>query len=159
MNSKLTLNLKKKLSSTKTKNIKQKHQCPCISSFLSILKDKMKVQRFKISEKETHNPEIVQKSSGKSSVLKVDRESHIIRIPKIGCDIPYLVTLFTNLSNTGAVRMGERGIMNAVNIAAKAKKDLDEGKQWNGNIEIAENLKLKLYKSGLVLYQKNKKFV
>ena len=119
-----------------------------------ITKDKTQEQFSKTSEKETHNTETAKKSSGKSTVLKINKKSHITRIPKIGCDIPFLVTLFTSLSNTEPVTMDERGIMSAVNIVTRAKRDLDEGKKWNGTIEINENLKLKLYKSGLGLYHK-----
>lgn len=151
MKSKQSLNMNKKSS---PKNIKREYQWPCILFCLSIAKDKTQAQRSKTREKETHNTETAKKSNGKSTVLKINKKSHIIRIPKIGCDIPFLVTLFTNLSNTGSVTMDERGIMDAVNIVTKAKKDLDEGMKWNDNIEIAENLKLKLYKSGLGLYHK-----
>ena len=147
-------NIDKKPTYPKNEKIKQKYQYPCIRFLLSILKNKNQVQCNKSREEKTYKPEVIKKSIGKVSNLKSIRKSHIIRIPKIGCVIPFLVTLFTNLSNTGAVQMDERGIMNAVNITAKAKKDLDEGKQWNGNIEIAENLKLKLYKSGLIIYHK-----
>ena len=151
MKSKQSLNMDKKSA---PQNIRRKYQCPCILFYLSITKDKTQEQFSKTSEKETHNTETAKKSSGKSTVLKINKKSHITRIPKIGCDIPFLVTLFTSLSNTGSVTMDERGIMNAVNIVARAKKDLDEGKKWNGTIEINENLKLKLYKSGLGLYHK-----
>ena len=153
MKSKPTLNMNKKATSSKNKNMKQKYQCPCISFFLSLLQNKKQLQSSRISEKVTRNPESVKKAS-KSTVLKSNRKSRIVRIPKIGCDIPFLVALFTNLSNNGTVKMDERDIMKLVNITAKVKKDLDEGKKWNGNIEIAENLQLRLYKTGLILYLK-----
>lgn len=81
------------------------------------------------------------------------RKTKTIRLPKM-CTTECLVTLFTNLSDSGAERMDIKEIMNAVNIVISAKKDLDQGKQWNGNIEIAKNSELKLYKSGLVLVHK-----
>lgn len=154
MDTKLTLNMKKKSTLAKNKKIKQNNHCPCISFLLALLKINNKAQRTRNSAKGTRKSEIVKKFDDKTSVVKSNRKPHIIRIPKIGCEVPFLVTLFTNLSNTGVVHMDEREIMKAVNITAKAKKDLDEGKKWNGNIEIAENLKLKLYKTGLVLYHK-----
>lgn len=153
MNTKLNSNMTKKSTSPKIKKLKQKYQCPCISFFLSVLKNKKPV-RSKSIERGTKKSEIVNKSSGKSSVLKINRKSQIIRIPKIGCEIPFLVKLFTDLSNTEGVHMDEREIMNAVNITSRAKKDLDEGKKWTGNIEIAENLQIRLYKTGLILYHK-----
>lgn len=151
-------NLNKKTTSHKNGKAKQKYQCSCIRFFISTLKNMEQVQRNETCEGETQTPAVIKIPSAKTSKLKSIGKSQIIHIPKIGCDIPFLVTLFTNLSDTGAVRMDDREIMNAVNITAKAKKDVDEGKQWNGNIEIAENLKLKLYKSGLILYHKNKEF-
>lgn len=83
---------------------------------------------------------------------KIKRKIQITRIPKVGSGLPFLVTFFNNFAKSG--QMDETEITRAVNITDKAKKDLDEGKQWNGPIEIAENLKLKLYKSGLVLCHK-----
>ena len=59
--------------------------------------------------------------------------------------------MYTGLSEAGELPGGTVGITDAVNITSKAKKDLDEGKKWDGDIEIAENLKLKLYKKGLKL--------
>lgn len=145
--------MKKKATSHNIKK-KQKYQCPCISFLLSILKNKKMVHRSKITETGKNKPDIVKKRNDKSLVLKTNKKSQIIRIPKIGCEIPFLVKLFTDLSNSGTVRMDESEIMIAVNITSKAKKDLDEGKKWGGNIEIAENLQLRLYKTGLVLYHK-----
>lgn len=51
--------------------------------------------------------------------------------------------------------MDENEMMKAVNITAKAKRDLDEGLQWPGSVELYDNLKLRLYKSGLVLHYRN----
>lgn len=154
MDTKQNSNMKKKSTSSKIKKLNQKYQCPCISFFLSMLKNKKRVQRSKTTERGASKPDIVNQSNVKSPVLKMNRKSHVFRIPKIGCDIPFLVKLFTDLSITGSLGMDDRTIMNAVNITSKAKKELDEGKKWNGNIEIAENLQLRLYKTGLILYHK-----
>jgi len=52
--------------------------------------------------------------------------------------------------------MHEVEMIKAVNATVKAKRDLDEGLKWNGDINLSDNIKLKLYKSGLVLhYKKN----
>lgn len=154
MNSKPSLNIKMKSAQPKNEKLKEKYLCSCIWFFLLNLKNSQTNKDTKLCAKETLQPEKTLESGQEATKSKCIRKSHIIRIPKIGCDVPFLVTMFTNLSNIGAVRMDERAIMNAVNVITKVKKDLDEGNPWNGNIEIAENLILKLYKSGLILYNK-----
>lgn len=140
------------------KNGKKKHKsrfdCQCIWSFLSSIKTKQEQRNSSgtISKKETLMPETLEKTRDIASVAKHTKKIRINRIPRNGCGIELLVKLFTNLSKSGAIHMDEAEIMKASNITFKAKKDLDEGKQWNGHIQLAENLELKLYKSGLVLY-------
>lgn len=159
MKTKSSLNMKKK--SLSTKNEKSKHNyccnCPSVWVFVPDLKLKHKrVTRPTISVNETQRESVVE-ITDKVPTPKILRKSQITRIPKIGCVMPFLVTMFNNLANSGAVRMNESEIMNAVNITAKVKKDLDEGKPWTGTVEITGNLKLKLYKSGLVVYHKKEK--
>lgn len=158
---------KKKSTPTKNESMIQKYPCPCIGFFLLNLKNRQQIKRSKISKNETLKPEETLKSRHEASQTeeilesshdaaksKCIRKAHIIRLPKKRCHVPLLIKLFTNLSDIGAIHMDEREIMNAVNTTVQVKKDLDAGKPWNGNIEIAENLKLKLYKSGLILYNK-----
>lgn len=159
---------KPRLNKTKSTAMKKKLRikkyrcsCQCVWSFLTSSKIRNQTQHNgreepsekEPSEKEPGKAESFDKADVNTSFLK-KKKTHITRLPRIGCEIPFLVTLFTNLSESGAVYMNEREIMNAVNVTAKVKKDLDEGKQWTGNIEITENLKLKLHKAGLVLCYK-----
>jgi len=111
------------------------------------------------TENKVSNPISNRKLTGVSlETKKCGRKTHnIIRIPKHGYKAPFLITLYTSLSKNGLISQDNAEIIKAVNITLKAKNDLEEGKQWNGHIEIAENLKLKLYKTGLVLYHKNKR--
>lgn len=138
------------------KNLKlKKYQCNCQRIWLLISSSKNKNQiQCNSSAKETTMSEILAKTAAGVSVSKKIRKAHITRLPKIGCTIPYLITLFNNLSSSGIIPMDERQIMNAVNVTAKTKKDLDEGIKWKGSIQISDNLKLKLYKTGLILYHK-----
>lgn len=147
MESKLSLDMKKKKKSTSASNekIQQKYQCLCSWFYLSHLKNKSKRKLGEVIGDDKTVPVV--------PVSKITRKTIITRIPKM-CTSAFLMTVFTNLSDSGAQRMDEREIMNAVNIVSSAKKDLDQGKPWNGNVEIVKNLKLKLYKSGLVLCQK-----
>lgn len=82
------------------------------------------------------------------------RIRRITPIPKNMSEIQFLTALYNGLSESGVLPGGAAGIMRAVNTTSKAKQDLDDSKQWNGDIQIAENLKLKLYKTGLVLHTK-----
>jgi len=136
---------------TRKKKIKTKFECPCFRFFLSKLqkshKCKITTTLLKRQKPETEN--------GDASVTrKSKRKSKIIRIPKIGSSIPYFIALFTYLKNTGALQMDEVEMMKAVNATVKAKRDLDEGLKWNGDISLSDNIKLKLHKSGLVLHYK-----
>lgn len=79
----------------------------------------------------------------------------IIPILKNASEIQSLVPLFNTLSTAGLLPGGAEGIMNAVSTTSKAKKDLHESKQWNGDIELCENLILKLHKPHLALYTKS----
>lgn len=136
----------------------KRHVCACLCALVTnVLNRQQKPISGKTMEKENKvkNPKNDEKLSEtsletKKSTKKVD----IIRIPKNGCTVPFLITLFTNLTTAGVILQNNTEIMRAVNITLAAKDDLEEGKQWNGHIEIAENLKLKLYKTGLVLWHK-----
>jgi len=92
--------------------------------------------------------------SSSEATSKKTRKSRVIRLPKARCTIPFLTALFFDLSNKGIAYMKAGDVAKAANIVLNAKADLNEGKAWNGKIKIAENLYLKLYKTGLVLYHK-----
>lgn len=118
---------------------------------------KNKKQNISISTKNgpaTHKTVDTDKITQLDTTLKKTKKSRIIRVPKIVCIKPFLMTLFNDLSTTGAVRMDANGISKAVDIISNAKMDLEGGNAWNGKIKIAENFYLKLYKSGLVLHLK-----
>jgi hypothetical protein len=143
---------KTKSTATKKKLKIKKYQCNCQCVWMFLSNSKIRNQIRPNSSGEASKKTRTSSSFDKTEVLK--KKTHITLIPKIGCTIPYLKTLFTSLSSSKVVLMDENQIMNAVNVAAKAKADLDEGNKWKGTVEIAENLKLKLYKKGLVLCYK-----
>lgn len=78
----------------------------------------------------------------------------IITIPKKGTEISSIVPLFAGLMVIGVLQGGADEVMKCVLATSKARKELAEGKQSMDDIEICENLKLKMYKSGLALYTK-----
>lgn len=149
-------NLKEKSTYLNNKQKKTQLECPCIRFILSILKNKNQCKDSVSTTSGIVNYKTIgaNKKMELQSTLKKSKKPRIVRLPKIGCTIPFLMTLFNNLSNSGEVCMETSDVASAVNLILKAKMDLDEGKAWNGKIEIAENLHLKLYKSGLVLHHK-----
>lgn len=153
MNTKPSLMVKKK----SLKNKKTKYAEKCIwCALLSGFKNNKKRNNTIIKDEENTSP-MVEHCGNTPEVIpsaKKLQKSHIIRIPRIGCTIPYLTSLFNGLCNSGAACFDEGQMVQAINVVAKAKKDHDEGIKWNGNIEISENIKLKLYKTGLVLHYK-----
>lgn len=131
---------------------KTKLECPCIRFILSILKNKKQSTTTQTtSATETHAKKDAVKQMDPEPTLKKTKRSRVMRIPKIGCTVPFLMTLFNDLTNKGVVRMDACDISKAVNTISNIKMELDGGRAWNGNIEIAKNLHLKMYKSGLVL--------
>lgn len=197
MEEKLSLDTKKSVCST-NKDLKHKYQlaCPCVSFFISKIKNKkqraliakpMKEQRSSIAElnkketlklvkaqtikkskdkiknkkqrtsmaklkreqrssiaeldkKETLKlikAETIKNSKDIASVTKRTKRSHVTRIPENGFGTPSLTSLFDDLSNSGKLQLDDDELLKAVQTTALAKKDLDEGKQWNGDIELA----------------------
>lgn len=168
MNTKSRLKLKKKpLKNKKENDIKE---CQCIWIFLpnlqkttelkSIIIDteitspKMEDQNTTITDTESPTPENHEETLNEKSAIRKLRNSRLVRLPRIGCTIPFLTKLINKLCNSGVTSMDEGQMTQAINIIAKAKKDLDDGGIWNRNIDICENIKLKLYSSGLVLHYK-----
>lgn len=151
MKSKPDQNLKEKSHFLKNKKKRNKAECPCIRFILSILKSK---KQSTCLSTESNKSVLADKRIESESFLKKTKKTRVIRLPRIGCTIPFLMTLFNDLSKEGTMNMEASDISRAVNIILKAKMDLDGGSPWNGKIQIAENLHLKLYKSGLVLHHK-----
>lgn len=112
------------------------------------------MEASKTSAAATNNTDAAENETESQVSLKTMNKSRIIRLPKIGCIIPFLMTLFNDLTSNGAVRMDANETARAVDIISKVKMELDGGKAWKGRIKIAENLHLKLYKTGLVLHHK-----
>ena len=154
--------LKEKSGFLKNKKKVTKCECPCIHFILSILKNNK--QRTTISD-ERAAPTVsnesptsseatgVPETEQKNTICKA-KSSRVIRLPTFGCTVPFLMALFNDLTKDGTMYMESGEISRAVNIILKAKVDLDNGKAWNGKVQVAENLYLMLNKSGLVLHHK-----
>lgn len=159
MNTKSSLKLKKKSLKQKKDNKKCLIHLDCIWIFLSNL---LKMEELTSGKTRTMEDEedLSCKSENNEETLSVMtepkkmRKTRVFRLPRIGCTIPFLIKLFNNLRNSGAVSFDDGQMTQTINIVEKAKKDFDEGVKWNGNIDICENIKLKLYSSGLVLHYK-----
>ena len=156
MESTLSQNLKAKSKISKNKKQKTKLECPCIRRLiLSILKKKnISTEASATSDAATNKTTGAENKTESEISDKTKKKSRIIRLPKKGCIVPFLMTLFNNLSSKNAVRMDANDTAKAVDIISKVKMELDGGKAWKGKIKIAENLHLKLYKTGLVLHHK-----
>lgn len=148
------LNARSKIS--KKINEKTKFECPCIRRMiLSILKKRqISTGASTTSDTDTNKTASAENKTESEASLKPKKKSRIIRLPKNGSIIPFLVTLFNDLTAKNAVNMDINDTARAVNIISKVKMELDAGKSWKGTIKIAENLYLKLYKTGLVLHHK-----
>lgn len=156
MESTLSQNLKAKSKISKNKKEKTKRECPCIRRLiLSILKKKkIGTEVLTTSDADTNKTSSAENKTESETSLKTKKKSRIIRLPKKGCIIPFLITLFNDLSSKSAVRMDANDTAKAVDVISKVKMALDSGKAWKGKVKIAENLHLKLYKTGLVLHHK-----
>lgn len=97
-------------------------------------------------------------SSAKKTVRKNSnniKTPRVISVPKIGGVIPFLVPLFAGLSALGALTGGAAGVAKAVNDISIAKKDLEEKKRHNQQMEsvaVGQGLYLKPYRKGFGLY-------
>ena len=168
--------LKKQSPSSKNKKKKvTKNECPCPCIHYILTKLIKKQPSISISNKSAAEPseatdvdisdESTTLKSQKFAAINTTRieatrtpikvkRSRVIRIPQVGCTIPFVMKFFNNLSKEGTVPMETNEVSRMVNIISKVKKDLDEGKTWNGNVQLTKDLYLKLYKSGLVLHHK-----
>lgn len=78
----------------------------------------------------------------------------VIPVPKTGGFLP-LIPIFAGLSAAGSIAGGVAGITKTVNDYIEAKKQLDELKRHNQQMEalcIGKGLHLKPYKNGLGIY-------
>ena len=168
MKTKATDKLKEK--SRLLKNLKKgsKCECPCIHFIFSILKNNK--QRSTIFDESTtvvsneaatvSNEDVTETSietgdvtetgdvpetAQKNTILK-PKNSRVFHLPRFGCTVPFLMGLFNDLTKDGTMYMEAAEISRAVNIILKVKMDLADGKPWNGKVEVAENLYLKLNK-------------
>lgn len=67
----------------------------------------------------------------------------------------FLTISYIGLSDSGVLPGGELGIMKAVNITLQARKDLDEGKQCNGDIQNSWKYKIEIFVvRTLIAYEK-----
>jgi hypothetical protein len=78
----------------------------------------------------------------------------VIPIPKKGTEISTLVPMFVGLVATGMLQGNADVIMNAVNNTSNAVKELAVDRRATIDVEISENINLRLYKSDLALYTK-----
>lgn len=156
MESTLSQNLKAKSNISKNKKQEIKLVCPCIRRLIlsTLKKKKISTVASTTSDATINKTAAAENKTESETSLKTKKKSRIIRLPKKGCIIPFLMTLFNDLSSKSAVSMDANDTARAVDIISKVKMELDGGKAWKGKIKIAENLQLKLYKTGLVLHHK-----
>lgn len=97
------------------------------------------------------------KAAGGKKKVRVPRA---IPIPKVGGFLPFLIPLFAGLSAAGALAGGASGIAKAVNDASAAKKQMEEIKRHNMEMEAtslgnqSSSLYLKPRKKRYALYLK-----
>lgn len=173
MESKLSMNMKSKSRKNGKTKATSKRACRCMGKWIFVLKRKQQIteknansikyldmiRKVKdvMKKKRANNLEnavqvaLEEIKKDEQAVPKVRR---IIPIPKKGSEISSLVPLFAGLSAVGVVPKDGEGIMKAVMITSKARKDLMEGLQVTNHIELFDNLILKLHKSGLALETK-----
>lgn len=86
--------------------------------------------------------------------------TRVIRIPRTGGVLPFLLPLFASLSALGGLATGTSSIVKAINDAKNARKQLSESERHNKTMEsiaIGKGLYLKPYKKGLGLFLSPKK--
>ena len=170
MKTKATDELKEKSRLLKILKKGSKCECPCIHFIFSILQNNK--QRSTIFDESTavvskeaataSNEDVTETSKETADVPETPQKnaifkpknSRVFHLPRFGCTVPFLMGLFNDLTKDGTMYMEAAEISRAVNIILKVKMDLDDGKPWNGKVEVAENLYLKLNKSGLALQHK-----
>lgn len=105
-------------------------------------------------------PESIEKAaeiiltSDKEELQTYTNSQHIFKLPKKGDEISSFVPVFAALSVMRLLPGGIDTIKKAVVTTSNARNQLLNGESWSGDIEISDNIILKLYKSGLVLYFK-----
>lgn len=167
----LLSNIKSKVKLQKNGKPKKKKSTQCIAMcvgeifFYPQLKKKSDASYTKVinglaKALTAHNPENIEQAieiimnKDVKAIQAVKKLPRKFTIPKKGDAITSLVPIFTALSISGVLRDGSDGILKAIKITLDVKKDLEDGKEWSGDIEISENLVLRLNKSRLILYLK-----
>lgn len=143
------------MESTLNQKLKAKSRmCPCIKRIILVILKKNKLSTVASTTSDAATNKIAENKMESEASFKTKKKSRIIRLPKKGCINPLLMTLFNDLTSKSAVNMDASETARAVDIISNVKMELDVGKAWKGPIKIAENLYLKLYKTGLVLHHK-----
>lgn len=119
------------------------------------------VKKRKLTFKESINVALAAAKGVVKSRKKQVQIPRIIKVPKIGGVLPFLIPLFAGLSALGALSGGAAGIARAVSKAGEAKNELEEAKRHNKTLEaiaLGKGLYLKPYKTGTGLYLNSKNF-
>lgn len=167
------------MKSKSRKNGKQKktnnHDCKCMGKWIFVPLHKLKRQGAQRNANSTKYFDAIRKvkdvikwkrpnnleNAVQVTLEEITKDDHavpkvkrIIPIPKKGSEISSLLPLFGGLSAIGVVPRDADGITKAIMITSKARQELMEGLQVTNDIDLFDNLILKLNKSGLVLQTK-----
>lgn len=158
---------KKKKQPVKTMNMKTAIATATVAAktnptFKAVLRSaRNAISKRQYTFKESINAALV----AAKNVVKIRKKQvkipRIIKVPKIGGVLPFLIPLFAGLSALGALSGGAAGIARAVSKAGEAKNELAEAKRHNKTLEaiaLGKGLYLKPYKSGMGLYLNSKNF-
>lgn len=156
--SKIGKGLKKKLISKKKNKTQTSKKTYTFNGLVKHTKDTIKKTRPKSADQILNcalgaAKHIIRKSKRKVSVPR------IIRLPKTGGLLP-LLPLFAGLSALGTLTGGSAALVRAIGAASEAKKEYNESKRHNKQMEAiaigksptGSGLYLRPYKTGLGLY-------
>lgn len=133
-----------------------------VPSFKTVLQSAQNaIKRRKYTFKESINAALAAAKGVVKSRKKQVQIPRIIKVPKIGGVLPFLIPLFAGLSALGALSGGAAGIARAVSKAGEAKNELEEAKRHNKTLEaiaLGKGLYLKPYKTGMGLHLNSKNF-
>lgn len=148
---------KRKMSAATTSTMKK-----TVPSFKTVLQSAQNaIKRRKYTFKESINAAMAAAKGVVKSRKKQVQIPRIIKVPKIGGVLPFLIPLFAGLSALGALSGGAAGIARAVSKAGEAKNELEEAKRHNKTLEaisLGKGLYLKPYKTGMGLHLSSKNF-
>lgn len=157
--------MKKKKKSRKTMNMKTVSAvavAKAIPSFKTVLRSaRNAINKRQYTFKESINAALAAAKNTVKLRKKQVKIPRIIKVPKIGGVLPFLIPLFAGLSALGALSGGAAGIARAVSKAGEAKNELSEAKRHNKTLEaiaLGKGLYLKPYKTGMGLHLNSKNF-